>query len=268
LSKQTHGVTLLSLMAEIYVVGSASGFPAPGRGHSSLLLSLSDQSILIDAGEPCSRSLAEDGSPFHTIDSVLLTHGHADHTGGLPMLIQSLWLSQRAKPLTIYLPEELLQPLRQWLNAIYLGPDFLPFELKFVAWNSQHLFEVCGLQIIPRETTHLQSLRQKFGSDRFKSYSLHVEHSDFRIVFSGDLGSPADLGVQLTNPVDLLVSELAHFPPSELLRFLESRQVGKLLLTHLAPELRGDEESLLREARNALPGTVVLVANDGLRVSV
>ena len=94
-------------MAEIFVVGSACGFPVPGRGHSSLLLSMSDQSLLIDAGEPCSRSLREAGISFNTIEAILLTHAHADHTGGLPMLIQTLWLSQRTRPLTIFLPEEL-----------------------------------------------------------------------------------------------------------------------------------------------------------------
>ena len=119
------------------------------------------------------------------------------------MLIQSFWLSHRDRPLTVFLPEELSRPLLQWLSAIYLGPDFLPFEMIFIAWEAEEPFEVCGLQIRPRETTHLRSLTEKFGNGRFKSYSLQVEHSEFRIVFSGDLGSPMDLEVQLGNPVDL-----------------------------------------------------------------
>ena len=85
-------------------------------------------------------------------------------------------------------------------------------------------------------------------------------------IFSGDLGSPTDLELQLRDPVDLLVSELAHFPPGELFRFLGPRSVGKLLLTHLAPELNGNEESIVQEAKIELPEMSVLVANDGMRI--
>ncbi|MBV9107650.1 MAG: MBL fold metallo-hydrolase [Verrucomicrobia bacterium] len=253
-------------MTEILVVGSASGFPVPGRGHYSVLLSTSDKSLLIDVGEPCTRSLIEAGTALNAIDAVLLTHGHADHTGGLPMLIQTLWLSQRVEPLTIFLPEELSAPLQQWLDAIYLSSNFIPFEIKFIAWKTQHFFEVCGLQICPHQTTHLESLSRKFGNNRFKAYSLQIEHPDFRILFSGDLGTPTDLEVPLANPVDLLVSELAHFSPTELFRFLVTRRVQKLLLTHLAPELLGNEASIIQEARKQLPEMVVLIAKDGLRV--
>ncbi|MBV8351623.1 MAG: hypothetical protein JOZ21_05050, partial [Verrucomicrobia bacterium] len=162
----------------------------------------------------------------------------------------------------------LSMPLQQWLDAIYLGTAFMPFRMNFIPWETRECFEDFGLKIYPRETTHLRSLSAKFGGQRFKSYSLRIEHSELRLVFSGDLGSPIDLESQLREPADLLVSEVAHFPARDLFRFLGARQVRKLLLTHLAPGLLADEESVIQAAREELPQTLALLARDGLRFTL
>ena len=255
-------------MSEVFIFGSACGFPVPRLGHSSALLAALDKMLLIDAGEPCSRSLIETGRAIDSIDAILLTHGHSDHIGGLPMLIQSMWILGRQKPLTLFLPAELVEPLKNWLDAIYIGPDFLQFELNLVPWESKPNFDVCGVRVRPLETTHLNSLTRRFGNGRFKAYSLRLECANFRILFSGDLGSPTDLEDQMNIPLDLLITEVAHFPPGELFQFLRDKTVRKIVLTHLALELYGNEDALLAEARGALPEANITVATDGMRIAI
>ena len=144
----------------------------------------------------------------------------------------------------------------------------MPFRMHFVPWETRSCFEDFDLKIYPRQTTHLRSLSAKFGGHRFKSYSLRIEHAEFRLVFSGDLGSPIDLEPQLSEPADLLVSEVAHFPARELFRFLGTRELRKLVLTHLAPELLEHKESIIQAAREELPQALTLLAYDGLRVTL
>jgi ribonuclease BN (tRNA processing enzyme) len=255
-------------MAHIFVVGSACGVPVPGRGHSSFLLATEEFRILVDAGEPCSRTLAEIEFDLRSFDAIFLTHGHSDHTGGLPMLIQAAWLSDRTEPLNIFLPAELSEPLKAWLNASYLGPDIVPFEIVFVPWESQACFEFHGLKVHPAPTTHLATLNRSSIPNRFKAYSLRIEHPDFRIVFSGDLGSPNDLQGQLSEHIDLLITEVAHFPPAELFRFLSTKSIDRVVLTHLPKKWTGKEEILLKSAREALPAKRVTIASDRLRLEI
>jgi ribonuclease BN (tRNA processing enzyme) len=254
---------------ELVFLGTASGFPTPNRNHSSLLIQSEGISCLVDAGEPCSRACVTGDLTITETDAILITHGHADHIGGLPMLVQTAWLSQRAKPLPIYLPGELVEPLQKWLEAVYLGEGAIPFVLEFNAWNPNEAVSLCGAKVRPFETDHLRYLRERFGDQpgRFKAYGLIFESAGHRIVLSGDLGSPEDLGPALTEPVDLLVCELAHFPPETLLAQLEGRSVKHLVLTHLAGELLGYEREILAQAK-MLRSTKTEIATDGLRIAL
>lgn len=257
-------------MPSLLFLGTGPGQPVKGRFCSSAVVRTDSATVLVDAGEPCSQRLLEHNVPVAEVDAVLITHGHSDHIGGLPMLLQSAWLAPRKKPLKIFLPGELIAPLSSWLDAVYLPASLLGFPIEFVAWEPGKRVEVAaGFSVRPFPTTHLEGLHRRIdpsAQDRFKVFALDIECSDRRVVFSSDLGSPGDLESALGKPVDLLVCELSHFSPEALFSVLRGRAIEQLALNHLGSDLAGRADDIAREARSALPGTSVTVVEDGDRV--
>lgn len=255
-------------VGSLLFLGTGPGNPVPARFCSSVLLRTPQARVLVDAGEPCSLRLREAGVPVASLDAVLLTHGHSDHVGGFPMLLQAAWLEPRTKPLAVYLPEELIVPLQSWLEAVYLPPSLLGFAVDFRPWAAGRAEEVApGVWVTPFASTHLDGLKKLIdptADDRFKVFSLTAETGGRRAVFSSDLGAPADLAQPLAQPCDVLVCELSHFTPAELFGFLRGREIGELVLTHLAGDLAGREEEIAAEARAVLgPSSRVRVLRDG-----
>src|ERR1700742_4276679 len=107
-------------MDALTFLGTACGIPMTDRFHSSILLESAGRRWLLDAGEPCSQRLKAMGISFKSLDGIFISHGHSDHLSGLPMIIQGAWLEPRSRPLPLYLPAELIFPIRTWLEAVYL----------------------------------------------------------------------------------------------------------------------------------------------------
>lgn len=239
-------------------LGTGPGNPVPGRGNSACLLRTSSAQILVDAGEPCSLRLREHGVALSDLDAVLLTHAHSDHTAGFFMLVQSAWLEKRSRVLPVYLPEELVLPMKTWLEAVYLPEKLIGFPLEFRPWKPNEAAKVASDVVVQTfSTTHLEGLRRLIEpetSRRFKVFGLDIHCGGRRVVFSSDLGSPQDLAPVLENPCDVLVCELSHFEPEELFGFLKGHEIGTLVLNHLSAALRGREDELLKAVKAALPG--------------
>ena len=263
-------------MDALTFLGTACGLPMVDRTHTSLLLEAGGRRWLLDAGEPCSHRLKVLDVKFSSLDAVFISHGHSDHISGLPMLIQGAWLEGRSRPLPVYLPGELIGPLRAWLEAVYLPEKLIGFPIEFHAWETLpgRAVELDGgqLRLSVHPTTHLDGLRTLIdpaAADRFLAYSMVLEWpgAGKRLVYSADLGLPQDLEAALTQPTDLLVCEMSHFEPPELFAYLQGKPIGRLLLTHLTARFGAQTEEICRTGAEMIPALAeVRAMRDGDRV--
>lgn len=245
--------------------GVGDGWPCPDRNHSSTLYRLGETTLLVDCGEPISRSYTASKLDCNLVDHILLSHMHADHVGGFPMLMQGFWLRGRTKPLPVHLPREGMAALKRTLKTGYLFDGLLRFQLTFRSWIVGRKVKLGDVTATTHPTNHLSSLKAQFHKHHrqpFAAYSFLLETENARIAHSADLGVPEDLEPLLQKPVDLLVCELAHFTPQQIFRFLRGRPIKQVAFTHISDALWRKRGSLLREAKRALPGMRVSIPCD------
>ena len=86
------------------------------------------------------------------------------------------------------------------------------------------------------------------------------------MVYSGDIARADELDPLLVGKADLLVVELAHFKPEEILAYLAEKRIGKILFTHLHPDFDNRERMLRKMGDRQLGKNKLTVAHDGLSV--
>ena len=258
-----------SLSVKCFGVGD--GVPNVDRSHSSYFYNFSDVGVLIDCGEPVSRSLKTNGVSFDAIDRLIISHLHSDHFGGFFMLLQSFWLEQRRKDLVVHLPEDSIGPLRQMLQAAYLFEELLSFKIRFEPLRTGQPMKSTAVTVTPYPTTHLHRLKQKFQSKYpggYEAFCFLLEAGDKRVAHSCDLGAPEDLAPLLAQPDDLLVCEASHFEPQALFDYLSKHRLKRLALVHIARWDWEQRERIRDAARKTLPRVEVLVPRDQEQIVV
>src|SRR3989442_1622529 len=164
--------------------GVGDGTASAARNHSSYLFGFDTVNLLIDCGEPISRSFKSSGLSYDTIDRLFLSHLHSDHFGGLFMLLQGFWLEQRRKELPVHLPAEGIEPLRQMLRAAFLFDEILPFRLSFEPLRARQPVAVGHVRVTPYLTSHLDTLRKSFQAKYpgdYAAYCFLLETDELRV---------------------------------------------------------------------------------------
>lgn len=112
-------------MIDLLLLGTGAMQPLPDRYLSSVLVRVGSSLILIDCGEGTQVAMRQYHWGFKRLDTILLTHFHADHVAGLPGLMHTLAHSGKTEPLHIIGPPGTYQ-IVQGLFVIVGG---LPFEV-------------------------------------------------------------------------------------------------------------------------------------------
>src|ERR1700716_4692291 len=87
----------------LFFLGTGGSVPSARRGLPALLVRRGGDRLLFDCGEGTQRQLLRSVG-LVDVESVFITHFHADHWLGLPGMLKSLALRERAQPLALYRP--------------------------------------------------------------------------------------------------------------------------------------------------------------------
>jgi len=115
---------------KIIFIGTGSGKTNLLRFHSAIVFVSRNYKLLIDAGDGVSRAILKAGLNFNEINSILLTHYHADHFTGIASLITQMKLNKRKTPLRIFTHYKSVLFLRDFFHHTYLFEETFGFDLE------------------------------------------------------------------------------------------------------------------------------------------
>jgi ribonuclease Z len=130
-------------------VGTGGSTPSARRGLPAVLVRRGGEKLLFDCGEGTQRQLIRSVG-LTDIDTVFITHYHADHWLGLPGMLKSFALRDRERPLELYGPPGLAQ-LMQATRFIY---GRLTFELTVTELDPAQSIERDGYRIAAIPVRH------------------------------------------------------------------------------------------------------------------
>ena len=138
-------------MLDITLLGTGGMMPLPRRWVTSLLVRYNGASLLIDCGEGTQIALREKGWSFKPVNTILLTHFHADHIAGLPGFLLTMGNSDRTEPVTVIGP----RGLSRIMPAVRTIAPELPFEVNFIEIEgNEQTFLIDGMEITAFRVQH------------------------------------------------------------------------------------------------------------------
>jgi ribonuclease BN (tRNA processing enzyme) len=274
---------------EVVVLGSG-GPRAFGRAGSSYIVLIGGRPrILVDAGPGAFLRIGELELDLDKVDTVLLTHLHIDHSGDLAAFFNVRALTSDG-PIVyrVFGPDGagLFPKTSRFVNSLVGEDGAFPYQKTFGARESFAVRDLAisldsaRTKIVDEDGLVVEEIATHHGD--CPSVAYRISYQGAVVVFSGDMDASALKNlVRLAKNADLLIFNCAvldppdsppqlydlHTPPKRIGEAARESGVKRLLLSHLAPDVEGQEDAVRKSIRASFSGTVEF-ASDKLRVAV
>jgi ribonuclease BN (tRNA processing enzyme) len=289
-------------MPEIVVLGSGCGFAVQDRYNPSIALLVKDRCYLLDCGEPAAGSLFRAGIDPACVRAIFISHLHADHVGGLAQFLASINMSRRSPkkkfrtwsltrsddwyqsalrfpdrllegeistPVDLCIPSEGISVISAYLEAVYLSPDLLPFDLNISPVELGSFYQDDLVSVSAIGNLHLvnnfryNEFRKNHPGKSLQSYSFMIEVERKRMVYSGDIDNLAEL-TPIMDGADLLMVEITHYEPEGIKDFIDQYPLERVILCHIHPGL----EDHIYQLVNRWDDPRISIAADGYTLKI
>ncbi|HEX7356612.1 MAG TPA: MBL fold metallo-hydrolase [Ignavibacteriaceae bacterium] len=254
---------------KIKFLGTGSAKTSLNRYHSSLLISSSNHNLLVDCGDGISRAILNQNVDFNTINSILISHFHADHFSGLPSLLTQMKLLSRKSDLSIFVHSSEKIFLEDFIFHSYLFTERMNFNLNIVSFDEEKevlLFD--DLTFTSKLNSHLDKYKLYDHQNRLSCTSLSFLFKDDEnsCIFSGDVGSELDLYL-FDQKVEFYITEITHINPLVLINLLHDQKTEIIVMTHLDDETEEVIKVFDEELQKSYEKSHILAAFDGLELN-
>jgi len=247
-------------MPSLHLLGTGAAISDAHR--TTAMLAVSDdrsppRTLVVDCGGDALQRLLMCDRPIDSVDGLIVTHAHMDHTSGFPLLMEKVWLDGRDRALPVVgIEPALAQAERLWAayEPVHSGWEGIPpidwrtvpHEPGAVVWD-EGPWSITAAPVNHGDTPNV-GLRFEHDSDGGRGSVL---------AYSCDT-APSENVVRLAENCDVLVHEANGGPSENHSTAVEAAEAARaadadrLLLVHLPP---GDKGDVLREARQIFPHT-------------
>jgi ribonuclease BN (tRNA processing enzyme) len=274
---------------EVVVLGSGGPRPFGRAGSSYIVLVGGTPRILVDAGPGAFLRIGELELDLDKVDTVLLTHLHIDHSADLAAFFNARALTSDG-PITyrVFGPDGagLFPKTSRFVNLLVGENGAFAYQKTFGADESFTVRDLAinldsaRTKIVDEDGLVVEEIATHHGD--CPSVAYRISYKNVVLVFSGDMDASALPNlVQLAKNADLLIFNCAvldppdspsqlydlHTPPRKIGEAARASGVKSLLLSHLAPDVEGQEPAVRKSIRASYAGPVAF-ASDKLRVPV